>query len=72
MFENRMNGFTPNMGSSMFTPGIFAPARDRQSMSLSPMAVQIDAIYKAAAQRASEEHEIDKLFNADFYNDYQI
>jgi hypothetical protein len=73
MFENRINSFTPNIGAPIFTPGFFPGTGQRQAMNLSPMAVQIDSIYKAAAQRAVEEHEIDKLFNAEFYNDdYQI
>jgi hypothetical protein len=70
MFENRLTGFTPNVGQPMFTPGIFPPAR--QNENANPMAVQIAEIYQAAAQRAKEEYEIDKLFNAEFYNDYQI
>ncbi len=71
MFENRINGFTPNVGTPFFTPGLFPPARDRQPLNQTPMAVQIADIYQAAAQRAIEEHEIDKLFNPGFY-DYQI
>lgn len=71
MFENRINGFVPNVGAPSFTPGVFPPARGGESASRSPMAVQIADIYQAAMQRAVEEHEIDKLFNPDFY-DYQI
>ena len=37
----------------------------------SPIGVQINDIYQAAMKRAIEEHEIDKLFNPEFY-DYQI
>jgi hypothetical protein len=71
MFENRINGFMPNVGPSSFTPGVFASQREREAASRSPMAVQIADIYQAAVQRAIEEHEIDKLFNPNFY-DYQI
>jgi hypothetical protein len=71
MFENRINGFTPNVGAPLFTPGVFPAARDRQPSAQTPMAIQIADIYQAAAQRAIEEHEIDKLFNPGFY-DYQI
>jgi len=71
MFENRINGFIPNVGTpSSFSLGVFPQAREREAMR-SPMAVQIADIYQAAAQRAIEEHEMDKLFNPDFY-DYQI
>lgn len=72
MFENRITGFGPNMGLSPFTPGLFPQPRAADAASLSPMAIQVAAIYQAAAQRAIEEHEIDKLFNAEYYNDFQI
>ncbi len=72
MFENRITGFTPNMGQPLFTPGVFSLGQQSEATNRSPMAVQIADIYQAAAQRAREEHELDKLFNADFYNDYQI
>ena len=72
MFENRINGFMPNMGSASFTPGVFPPANnDREQANRSPMSVQLADIYQIARQRAVEEIEIDKLFNPDFY-DYQI
>ena len=70
MFENRANGFTPNVGQP-FTPGVFPRVKPNEAVN--PMAVQLDAIYQAAVQRAKEEYEIDKLFNAEFYNDsYEI
>jgi hypothetical protein len=72
MFESRMNGFTPNVGIPSFTPGVFPQAGDRQPANPSPMAVQVANIYQAAVQRAIEEHEIDKLFNAEFYHDDAI
>jgi len=72
MFENRINGFIPNMGTASFTPGVFPAIRESGlAAQKSPMGVQIADIYQAAMQRAIEEHEIDKLFNPDFY-DYQI
>ena len=71
MFENRINNFVPSMGAPSFTPGVFPPVRGSAAASPSPIRVQIADIYQAAAQRALEEHEIDKLFNPDFY-DYQI
>jgi hypothetical protein len=72
MFENRINGFVPNMGLPTFTPGVFPQPQAKDAASQSPMAIQVAAIYQAAAQRAIEEHEIDKLFNAQFYDDFQI
>ena len=71
MFENRINGFMPNMGSASFTPGVFPAATDREQANRSLMAVQLADIYQIARQRAVEDIEIDKLFNPDFY-DYQI
>ena len=71
MFENRVNGFVPNVGQPMFTPGVFPPVRQHENAN--PMAVQIEAIYQAAVQRAKEEYEIDRLFNAEFYGgNYEI
>jgi len=70
MFENRANGFNPNVGQPL-TPGVSPRVAPNQAPN--PMAVQLDAIYQAAVQRAKEEYEIDKLFNAQFYNDdYEI
>ena len=71
MFENRINGFMPNMGSASFTPGVFPPANEREHANRSPMSVQLADIYQIARQRAVEDIEIDKLFNPGFY-DYQI
>jgi hypothetical protein len=71
MFENRINNFVPNVGAPSFTPGVFPAVRGSTTASPSPIGVQIADIYQVAMQRAVEEHEIDKLFNPDFY-DYQI
>jgi hypothetical protein len=71
-FENRFSAFTPNVGQPAFVTGVFPPAQKNDAANRSPMAVQIAEIYQAAVQRAKEEHEIDRLFNAEFYNDYQI
>ena len=71
MFENRINGLTPNVGAPAFTPGVFPLGRESGAANQTPMGVQIAEIYQAAMQRAVEEHEIDKLFNPD-PDDYQI
>jgi hypothetical protein len=71
MFENRINGFGPNLNAHSFTPGVLPAGRATQAASNIPVAVQIADIYQAAVKRAIEEHELDKLFNPDFY-DYQI
>lgn len=70
MFENRVNGFHPNVGQP-FSPGVFPSVKPNEAAN--PMAIQLEAIYQAAVQRAKEEYEIDKLFNAEFYNgNYEI
>jgi hypothetical protein len=71
MYQNRMTNFVPNVNAPTFTPGVFPAAREITTAQQNPMSIQIADIYQAAAQRAIEEHEIDKLFNAQFY-DYQI
>ena len=65
MFENRINGFAPNVGAAGFTPGVFPMQRERDARNRTRSAVQINDIYQAAMKRAIEEHEIDKLFNPD-------
>lgn len=72
MFEDRTNGFLPNMGQPQFTPGVFPPAQSSRAANQSPMAIQIADIYQAAVQRAKEEFEMDKLFNAKFYYDDEV
>lgn len=71
MFENRINGLMPTNAMPSFNTTMLAVPR-QTPVPVTPMAVQINDIYKAAAQRAIEDHELDKLFNAEFYNDYQI
>jgi hypothetical protein len=73
MFENRINAFTPNPGSPSFNVNLslLGAARNARPSASLPQTVQTMDIYKAAMTRAIEEHEIDKLFNPDFY-DYQI
>jgi hypothetical protein len=70
MFENRINGLVPNVGMPSFNTTLLATPRSSATQ-VTPMAVQIADIYKAAVNRAIEDHEIDKLFNAEFY-DFQI
>lgn len=45
--------------------------RGVQASSPRPVQVSIADIYQAAINRAIQDHELDKLFNPDFY-DYQI
>jgi hypothetical protein len=71
MFENRMNSFVPSVGLPSFNTTLLAAARDGRSTNRMPFAVPTMDIYQAARNRAVEDHELDKLFNPDFY-DYQI
>jgi hypothetical protein len=69
MFENRINSFVPILGTNSFTPPIATPLRENRVAPAMPMAVQLAEIYQAAVARAVEDHELDKLFNAEFYGD---
>ena len=69
MFQNRLNGLMPTNAMPSFNTTMLAPPRN--AAPVTPMAVQIMDIYKAAVSRAIEDHELDKLFNPEFY-DYQI
>jgi hypothetical protein len=71
MFENRITNFPASFGANSFTPPIVTSGRDNRLAQAMPMAVQLADIYQAAVTRAIEDHELDKLFNPDFY-DYQI
>jgi hypothetical protein len=70
MFPNQIPGFLPTIGTQTFNPGILPAAAERQQSAarfLPP--VQVGDIYQAAKQRAVEDHELDRLFNAEFYRD---
>ena len=71
MFQNRMLGFIPNMGAPTFHPGVMPAIREGQPAATSANSVNLADIYQAAKTRAVEEHELDKLFNPDFFN-YEI
>lgn len=67
MFPNQIPNFLPNHSAAPFNPGV-GPARAENQPRVVP-AVQIADIYQAAKNRAVEEHELDKLFNPDFYGE---
>lgn len=70
MFPNQLPGFLPSIGNPTFNPGIVPAVSERQKSAARFLpAIQISDIYQAAKQRAMEDHELDKLFNADFYGD---
>lgn len=71
MFQNRILGFVPNMIIPTFSTGVMPAASEGQPAARLGLPVQIADIYQAAKNRAVEDHELDKLFNPDFY-DYQI
>lgn len=70
MFPNQFSNFLPPIGTPPFSLGILPSVSGHQQSAarlLPP--VQIGDIYQAAKQRAVEDIELDKLFNADFYGD---
>jgi hypothetical protein len=70
MFQNRLTGVVPNLFLPSFNTPVTAGVQNERA-ARSPQTVQIMDIYQAAMNRAIEEHEIDKLFNPEYY-DYQI
>ena len=71
MFQNRLHGFVQTVTAPPINTALLAAASNNRLTNASPMAVQMADIYQAAKNRAVEDHELDKLFNPDFY-DYQI
>ena len=70
MFPNQVPGFLPNFGAAMFNPSAMPGASQaQQSAARMIPSVQLADIYQAAKTRAVEDHELDKLFNAEFYGD---
>jgi hypothetical protein len=70
MFSNQLPNFLPPNGPGAFRPGVVPGVSDNgQPASRVMPSVAINDIYQAAKNRAVEEHEIDKLFNAEFYGD---
>ena len=70
MFPHQVPNFLSNIGAATFNLGAIQPVGDGQQPAARVMPpVQISDIYQAAKQRAVEDHELDKLFNAEFYGD---
>lgn len=70
MFPNQVPGFLPSIGTPAFNPGMVPAATDSlKSAARVVPPVQISDIYQAAKQRAVEDHELDKLFNAEYFGD---
>lgn len=70
MFQHRVTSFVSSPGAPAINPALLAAASKNQ-LAPPPSAVQRLDIYQAAKNRAIEDHELDKLFNPDYY-DYQI
>lgn len=69
MFQNQIHRVVP-LGVPIFkVPSVSGP--QESAAGVKPMAVQVSDIYQAAVKRAVEDHELDKLFNPQYY-DYQI
>ena len=77
MFENRISGYGMGLGDQPDGPANrpmpihMGLLRSMQAPAPRPMQVSVADIYQAAMNRAIQDHELDKLFNPDFY-DYQI
>ena len=70
MFSNQLPNFLPPNGPGAFRPSVVPGVSDvSQAASQILPSAAINDIYQAAKNRAVEEHEIDKLFNAEFYGD---
>ena len=70
MFPNLFPNFLPQIGATPFNPGVIPTVPgDQQPVARFLPPIQISDIYQAAKQRAVEDIELDKLFNADFYGD---
>lgn len=83
MFENRISGFEMGLGEQQDSsanqplpfPAALVPgmlASNLPSVQIGLGQVSLGDIYQAAKNRAIQDHELDKLFNAEFYDDYQI
>jgi hypothetical protein len=69
MFSNPVPNFPP-IGFGNSHPGIVPGVADgNQPSSRVIPPVAINEIYQAAKNRAVEEHELDKLFNPEFYGE---
>jgi hypothetical protein len=71
MFQNRIQAFGVPGVNVQYISLSASSLVDQPQINALPMQVQVTDIYAAARKRAIEEHELDKLFNPDFY-DYQI
>lgn len=71
MFQNRISYLVPHLGIPPMNTALLAAAASERTTNSLTAPVQTIAIYQAAKNRAIEDHELDKLFNPEFY-DYQI
>ena len=69
MFENRINGFAPNVGAAAFHAGCLSSRRAKRSSAADRRwRFRSPTSTRPRCNAAIEEHEIDKLFNPDFYD----
>lgn len=68
MFQSRNNSFVPHFGIPPLNSALLAAANERAGDHLAPPVQTMD-IYQAARNRAIEDHELDKLFNPQYYDD---
>ena len=65
MFVNRFGELLEGLSVQIDGTANIAPAPRQQILPL----VSAQAIYQAAAERAYRDHQLDRLFNADYYGD---
>jgi len=71
MFKNPIQPLIPNVGLPALNSAMLPRVVKPQTSTLAQPLVPIKDIYQAARNRAVDDHELDKLFNPDYY-DYQI
>lgn len=69
MFQNRIICPIPNVGMPQINTALLAAAANNRSTNALTAPVQTMDIYQAAKNRAIEDHELDKLFNPELYDD---
>ena len=66
MFVNRLSDLFERLPEQIGGVGNVAPAPRQPILPL----VSSHELYQAAAERAFRDHELDRLFNADYYHDH--
>ena len=71
MFQNRISAFVPEAFFSVEPQPAPQESKKLPATWTMPTIVRTADIYQAARNQAIQDHELDKLFNSEFY-DYEI